>query len=383
MNFFIALTLLCIGLQLYHYVLYPLIISSIAAFMPRRDIRALNEARTVSLIICAYNEAGMIREKLANCAALAPPPKEIIVICDGSTDGTEQVAKTYPVGRANIRFLFQAERRGKSAAMNRAAAEASGDILLFSDANAMYSPNTIVAIERGFADPSVAVVSGAKHTRGADGVGTGDGLYWRYETFIRRCETRIGSTVASVGEIVAIRRDDWRPIPAGTINDDAWLTLSNLARGRRVAFASDAHSYEDASANHQLESQRRRRMNAGRLRLIARVENWPWRHPWPLFAFVSHKVLRLFLPVFMFIGFAANLAVVLQEASPQFMDYLFALQLCGAALILVGGLAARQSWRLRLPLVAYHVFRGNIAALFAMWDILRGKSHVIWEKPAR
>lgn len=383
MPYLIIIAVICVFVQLYHYILYPLIVGALAVLMKRRESLALMEEGKLSLIICAYDEAGVISQKLLNSFALDPPPDEIIVICDGSTDGTEQVAKAQAANQRHVTVLYQPERQGKSAAMNRAAAKASGDLLLFSDANAMYASNAIGAIKRGFRDPSVAVVSGAKHTKGADGVGVGDGLYWRYEAFIRRCETRIGSTVASVGEIVAIRRKDWRPIPDGTVNDDAWLTLSALARGGRVIFAPEAHSYEPASADHNLESQRRRRMNAGRLHLIGRAENWPWRYPWPLFAFLSHKVLRLFLPIFMVAGFAANLAVVLHEAPPLFMQYLFAFQLAGAVLMVVGGVAAHRSWRLRLPLVAYHVYRGNIAALFAMWDILRGKSHAIWEKPAR
>ncbi|NUH65506.1 glycosyltransferase [Sulfitobacter sp. S0837] len=383
MTSLILITIICVFLQLYHYVFYPLIIAAFARFKKRRDSQTQIQEFSVSLIICAYDEAGIISQKLSNSIALDPPPDEIILICDGSTDGTEQVARALAARQDHITVLYRPERQGKSAAMNRAAAKASGDIMLFSDANAIYASNAVEAIRRGFSDPSVAVVSGAKHTKGADGVGVGDSLYWRYEAWIRRCETRIGSTVASVGEIIAVRRKDWRPIPGGTVNDDAWLTLSNLARGRRVVFAPEAHSYEPASADHDLETQRRRRMNAGRLRLIGRAENWPWRYPWPLFAFLSHKVLRLFLPIFMLLGFATNFAVVLQEAAPRIMEHLFALQLAGAALILVGGVAARRSWRLRLPLAAYHVYRGNIAALFAMWDILRGKSYAIWEKPAR
>ncbi|AXI47276.1 hypothetical protein C1J03_15420 [Sulfitobacter sp. SK012] len=382
-----AVVLICLSLQFYHYVLYPLLLGIIWWLRRGRPAPAGNGPYRVSLIISAFNEERVIADKLRNCAQLVPAPVEVILVCDGSDDHTAEIARGLDLPGLTLHVMHRPERQGKSAAMNRAADCAIGDILLFSDANAFYLPETIGAITREFRDPSVAVVSGAKkileEPAKASSVGQADGLYWRYEAFIRKCESDLGTTVASVGEILSIRQEYWRPIPPGTVNDDAWMTLVSLAQGLNVRFAPDAISLEEASPDANFEATRRRRINSGRLKLLGTREVWPLRRPRVLLALLSHKVLRVLLPIPMIAGFVANLAVVMWPKASVLMDVTLLVQLAALGLGVAGHFFSISGRKARLPSLAYHVLRGNVSALLAMYDVMRGQSHTIWQKPPR
>lgn len=381
-------TILCIALQAYHYVLYPALLGILSTLRGRRRWKPSAEHLSASLIISAFNEGGLIAKKIENSLALDSPPLEILVVADGSDDGTEAIAARFADANERVRVLFDPARRGKAHAMNRGAEAARGEVLVFSDANAFYARGAISALLEGFSDPNVSVVSGSKTMRDSDDEPEGlltasDGLYWRYESFIRRKESELGSTVASVGEILAVRRADWQPIPAGTVNDDAWITMTNLARGRDVCYAPDAVSWERPSGSAAEERTRRRRINAGRIKLIMQPGVWPWRRPFVLLAFISHKVLRLALPFLMIGGGVANLLLVaLYEAHWIFVGTL-AMQVAGFLLAAAGYVADRTNRRWKLAHLAFHLVQANLTVLAGLADVLRGQQFAIWKKPAR
>lgn len=385
-NLLIAITFICIFLQVYHFVLYPALISVAARFASKPESTP-SDVQLVSLVISAFNERGIIEEKLANSAALSPLPCEIIVVADGSDDGTERVAEEFSTNKLPVRVIFDPVRRGKAAAMQRGFAASSGDVLLFSDANAMYSVDTIGAVIRAFDRERVAVVSGVKHVfapreRDGDGVAASDGLYWQLERTIRLNETRLGCTVAVVGELLAIRRRDWTGIPDGIVNDDSWLAMSAIARGRDVVCAPEAESWEASSTTGVDEIVRRRRINAGRLKLVFRREIWPLSRPWPLLAFVSHKVMRLFLPILFVFGLVGSAALALWVGSSIFC----ALAALHFAFLLLGsvGLFGRGSLKSWIgSQISAHILRSYWAAFLAFWDIMKGRDFVLWEKIAR
>lgn len=385
---FEIMTITFVGLQLYQYIVYPALVIVLARLRgPRAVPESLADHKT-SLIICAHNEAGVIRQKIENSLALDPLPDEIIIVDDGSADGTAEVASAVTDTAVPVRVLTGFPRGGKSAAMNRGAAAAAHEILVFSDATEMYDKGAIRHLLAEFSDPTVAVSSGAhrvKPPHGADAnlTGKSEGLYWRYEERIRKSESDLGATVAAHGGILAIRREDWRDLPAGTINDDAWLAMSSLARGRNVRYADKAVSWEEATASTKQEATRRRRISAGRLLLITRKDVWPWSRPWVLAAFVSHKVLRLALPLFLFLGAASNLMVVVLAPSAPLFVVLFIGHLLVFMLALAGYVAERFHRRWRLAHLAYHIVGGNIAGFQAYVDLLRRRSFLKWDKPSR
>lgn len=388
-EFLQTLTLLCLCMQLYHYVGYPLLLGLLARMKPRRPESGAIPSPSVSMVICAHNEAGVIAEKIANCRALIPAPDEIVIVDDGSTDGTAAVAAAAIGTDQRIRVVTKPDRGGKAAAMNYGASLTRGEILLFSDASEMYEHHAIRWLATEFADPSVAVVSGSHRVKPPmvteDGylVGATEGIYWRYEDFIRRKESALGATVASVGSMLAVRRSDWPGLPAGTVNDDAWLTMTALARGRNVRFAHRATGWEKANDHSRDEHVRRRRIAAGRVVLILKPEVWPLRRPAVLAAFLSHKVMRLALPLFMIGGGLANLGAVLLDPGNRLFAGLLILQLAVAALALLGRIGEARGRKWKLPHLAYHVVQSNMMVLLAILDVVAGKSFLKWDKPNR
>lgn len=389
MSFLLATLYGAVFLQIYHFLLYPAAVWMLSRLRPSRAAGARTEGFSVSVIICAFNERGIMGDKIRNTRALDPAPFEILVAADGSTDGTDLAAREAGAGDVPVRVLFEPARRGKSAAMNRGAARARGDILCFTDANAFLSPDALGHLVAPFADPSVAVASGAKHVTddeaaGPVGLAHADGLYWKYESLIRESESRLGATVASVGELIAVRRRDWTAIPDGVVNDDAWITMHALARGRNARYARRAESRETASADSAAEAARRRRINAGRVTLLMRRDVWPLRRPFVLLAFLSHKVLRLALPFLFAIGLLASLLLVAMGAGLASMPgLLLAAHLLVLALATVGA-GGKDGGKLRkLAAIAHHVLSSYLAAAFGVWDALAGRKHVLWEKADR
>lgn len=384
-----TLALFCIGMQAYQYVGYPALLALLVRLRGRRRPAGGGPLPSSTLLICAYNEAGVIAAKLENSLALDPAPDEIIVVDDGSSDGTAEIARRYEGRAVPVRVLTGLPRGGKAEAMNRGVKEARGDVIVFSDASEIYDRAALRHLLTELSDPSVAVVSGSHRIKApVDGnasslSGNSEGLYWRYEEAIRRNESDLGSTVASVGSMLALRREEWRPLPPGTVNDDAYITMTVLARGHNVRFAPLAVSWEEATESSGDEARRRKRISAGRMKLITRREVWPLRRPWVLAAFLSHKVLRLGLPILMVVGGVANLAAVVLDPSRVLLVFTLAAQVLGLGLALVGCWADRSGRRLRLPHLAWHILRANLAGLEAYRDLLGGRSFVKWDKPSR
>jgi cellulose synthase/poly-beta-1,6-N-acetylglucosamine synthase-like glycosyltransferase len=262
------------------------------------------------MIIAAYNEELVIAERIRNAFSLDYPRDllEIIVAADGSSDRTVEIAGQFsPQG---VKVLHQRERRGKTAALNRAVTQARGDILLFVDANTTNSPQALRALVRHFHDPEVGGVSGRKAIRPGPGrfAARGEGLFWRYESRLKKLESDIGSIVTADGEMFAVRRDLFRPIPGDIIHDDMALTLDLIRQGYRVLYEPEAISFEEASKRVVDEFYIKTRMAAGGFQIL-----WKFRGlflpPRSGFAilFLSHKGLRWLSPLWMTLVFASNL----------------------------------------------------------------------------
>src|SRR5206468_6296534 len=238
----------------------------------------------VTLIVVAHNEEARIGARLQNILALDYPRDrlELVVASDGSTDGTVAAACRYAPEGISVRAF--AARRGKSAVLNDVVPTATGEIVVMADARQQFERGALRALVDDFADPAVGAVSGElmiAAKREGDGVGQGVGFYWRYEKFIRRNESRAGSTIGATGAIYAIRRALFEPIPDDTILDDVVIPLHVVKRGYRVLFESGARAFDEASARSRQEFVRKVRTIAGTFQLFAR-ETWlfdPRRNP--------------------------------------------------------------------------------------------------------
>ncbi len=337
---------------------------------------------TVSLIVAAYNEQDVIAAKIENSIDLDYPRDrfEIIVVSDGSDDGTQAIALAF--AEQGVVALHDARRGGKSAAINRAAARARGDILLLSDANNDYGADAVRFMVRHFFDPVVGAVTGAKHVY-ADREresSRGDSAYWRYESAIKHAESRLGSITGGDGEIFAVRKSLFEPIDPGLINDDAAITFSLVKRGYRVLYEPAARSFEKASRDLRDDYQVKARMAAGGFQILAREWRFllPPRHRFAL-CFLLHKALRWFAPIFLLAMLMASLVL----AAEALYLMLFLLQI---AFYAVSGLGWILRKRVELPLPVYlpmYFTAMNLAMLTGFVRYLSGGQRVQWKKAER
>jgi poly-beta-1,6-N-acetyl-D-glucosamine synthase len=370
---------ICVTLLAYHYVGFPLLVWLVARLRPR-PVHAAPVTPTVSMIIAAYNEEAVIRQKCENTLQLDYPRDrlEVIVAADGSNDRTMDIVKQY--AERGIAVQHAPERTGKTAAINRAAQRATGEILFFSDANTVYDPQTLRTMMRSFADPSVGAVSGRKVIleHGQRDASRGETAFWGYEIFLKTGESLAGSIATADGEIFAVRRDAFQPIPAGVVHDDMYLTLRIVEQGRRVVLERDAVSAEYASKTLKDEFHLKVRYASAGYQIVQMFRHMliPPRS-WFAVQFLSHKVLRWMAWALLIVTFATSAFL-----PGPFYRTVFLLQGAFYAIALLGWAAIG---RLNLGLLYFPLYfaMGNTAGAygFARW-LTRGQS-TQWRRAER
>jgi cellulose synthase/poly-beta-1,6-N-acetylglucosamine synthase-like glycosyltransferase len=371
-----------LGIVSYHYALYPLIVLALARWrrMPPEPAPLAGAPPNLSLVIAAFNEEAVIGAKLSNALGLNYPDGryEIIIVCDGSTDRTATIVSRCSDPR--VKCLHEPARRGKASALNRGVAAASGDIVVLSDANNLYSKDALLQLAAVLADPAVGGVSGAKHivANSQRAASAGDGLYWRYESMIKQAESRLGGTVTADGEIFALWRRLYAPIPPAVVNDDMFLTLRLVEQGYRIAYHPLAVSTEEASITIADDFNVKVRMIVGGFQSLT----MDWRamtcSGWFAVKMISHKVLRWIMPWILLMLFASCLFSLGAPA----MRVLLALQLSGYAAAALGyGLRSRPGGRCFY--VPYYFCVMNLAAAFGLVRFLSGSQSILWTKARR
>lgn len=370
-----------LALVMYVFAGYPALIALLARVRPRPVHRDPGHRPTVSLMVVAYNEAPVIEQKLANCAQLDYPPDrlELIVIADGSDDGSPDRLRDRP----GVRLLFEPERRGKLMAMNRAARHATHEILVFSDANNLYSRDALLELVAPFADPTVGVVTGRKTI--ADDTGRAldesEGLYWRYESQIKAWENGTGSVTGVNGEILAFRRAAYPELSAGTLNDDFVQAMTAAANGWRVAYAPGAISLERASATIEDEALRRARLVTGRLQALSQIlgplASRDRRLAWQV---VSHKGMRPLVPALLLVAILSSASL---GRGNRWGRMLVAGQAAFAGAALAGWRGERTGRRHRLTHLPYYFVRMNVATVRGVRDFAAGRREAVWQRVER
>src|SRR5919112_94757 len=277
----------------YTYVGYPALVGLAARW---RNAAAgprdgdVGDLPRVTVLVAALNEEDVIAHKVEDLRRQDYPADlvEVVVVADGSTDRTAELARSF-----GARVLHDPVARGKSSAVNRGIAAAGGELVVMTDANCALSPQALRAVVACFADPSLAVVGGAKVVQGPGARGAGEGLYWRLETRVKAAEAALGALMGAPREVCAVRRSTFRPIPSGVLNDDYHLACDALARGYGVGFAPSARAVETVSPSVSDEFERRSRIAAGTWQTTLRhLQLGDPRRGWVAVAFVSHRVLR-------------------------------------------------------------------------------------------
>lgn len=385
---------LSVGIIFYTYLGYPVLIALLAKLRPEQAYSGGNEP-SITLLIAAYNEEACIEARLFNALSMEYPKDkiQILVAADGSDDRTTEIVSRFK--QKGVELSYQPERRGKSAAIDRAMSMVTGEIVVFSDANNMYAPMTLRNLVLPFGDPKVGVVSGAKHILKEGGaLGVSEGLYWKYESFIKRQESRLSSCIGVSGEIFAIRRSCYLPTSNSIINDDTNISMNILNRGFSIVYAPEAVSYENVSLTAQDEITRRTKISAGRYQAISKSYKVnPFIHPILFWQIFSHKILRLVIPFAMIAAFLANFVSLFAHSeikSTSIFDLLwpknwlfFIGQLLFYLVAMFGNLIMPKGKLGKILYLPTFLLNSNIASFKGFLQFFTKKENELWKRVPR
>lgn len=372
-------------LLFYTYIGYGLFLLLFNAVFKKKTATDETFLPAVTVVVPAYNEEAVIRQKIENTLALDYPAERIffLFITDGSSDRTAQIVNAYP----QLNLLHQAGRQGKSAALNRAMQNVQTPVVVFSDANTMVHPLSVRKLVRHYADERVGGVSGEKRIapEAASAVGVGERLYWQYESLLKRANSDFYTIVGAAGELFSVRTKLFKPLNENIILDDFALSASVCLQGYRFLYEPQAYGVESASVTLHEERKRKVRISAGCYQALAALPSLlnPFNRFRLAFQYVSHRVLRwavcpLALPAL----FVSNAAWLLETAGStaafffwsQCVFYLFAL--AGV------GLLSKKTAPKTVLIPSYFLFM--VLAQYAGFYRYAGRRQtVFWEKAQR
>jgi cellulose synthase/poly-beta-1,6-N-acetylglucosamine synthase-like glycosyltransferase len=364
------------ALLIYVYAGYPLLLALIRALVGTRRIAIADHTPPLTLVISAYNEAEIIGEKIRNSLSLDYPQDrlEVLVVSDCSSDGTDEIVSAITDPR--VRLLRMADRGGKTLGLNAAAREARGEIIVFSDANAMYLPNALRMLARNFADARIgAVIGESTYSEAVGGADADESLYWRYEVMIKRLESALGSTVGGDGAIYAIRKALYRPMRADALSDFV-NPLQIVQAGERCIYEPEARSVEKAAGDFDREFRRKVRIvnRAWRAMMSLKTLLNPFRFGFFSFEIFSHKLLRWLVPLFLVVCLVSN-ALLLTSGPIYIAACIAQLALYGCALL---GHLFRKRDLPRLIAIPYYFVMVNLASARGIIEAYRGKTYTTW-----
>jgi poly-beta-1,6-N-acetyl-D-glucosamine synthase len=383
-----ALEIVCwtsFALAGWHFVGYPVTLMLLAALRRAPVATSAAGGERVALVIAAFNEERVIAAKIENALSLDHDPGkyQVVVVADGSSDRTAEVVRGFNDPR--VVCLHEPSRRGKSHALNRAVAATEADVLVLSDANNFYSHDALRVLVARLREPGVGGATGAKkifesRERAASG---GDGLYWRYESKVKLAESRLGGTVTADGEIFALRRADYHPIPPHVINDDMYLTFRLVEAGKRVVYEPAAEAVEEASLTIREDFNTKVRMIAGGMQSLRTEWRTVFGAGWFSLKFASHKLLRWLMPVVLLTLLVSSGLLATRSGSQTLYGALFFAQVAFYLLAALGWLLNSRNTRPTFAYVPFYFVAMNFAAAGGLWRYLRGRHSVLWSKAAR
>jgi cellulose synthase/poly-beta-1,6-N-acetylglucosamine synthase-like glycosyltransferase len=364
-------------LLFYVYAGYPLLLAVFAMFVRRRRPEP-GYAPQISVLIAAYNEEAAIERKIRQTLELEYPADkmEVLVLSDCSTDRTDEIVKAFPDRR--VRLVRMAERGGKTHAQNEGIKQARGEVIIFSDATAIYHRKALAYLACNYQDPRVGAVSGRYQYFDPEGdspTGLGSMAFWNYENMIKKLQSRIRTITGCCGCIYSVRKAAYTELAADVISDLV-QPLQAIKKGYRVVFEDRALAYEETTQSAAEEFTMRVRVVTRAMRGLLSVADLlkPWKFFWTAFQLWSHKILRWMVPLFLLALLAANLFLL----DSPFYRFTLAGQLLFYAAAIVNMLAPlHRKWKpLGIPLFFCTL---NAAALVSMVEICRGRKYVTWQ----
>jgi cellulose synthase/poly-beta-1,6-N-acetylglucosamine synthase-like glycosyltransferase len=330
----------------------------------------------VSVVIACHNEARNIEARLRNLLECDYPQEqlEIILISDGSTDLTAEVARRFAPARLRV-FAYE-RQMGKAIALNVGVELATGEVIVFADARQRFEAQAIRELVANFADPAVGAVSGELLLDGGAGVGESVGLYWKYEKWIRKNESRFDSVIGATGAIYSIRKSLWQPLPSMTILDDVYTPMQIAMTGHRVVFEDRARAYDKAANSARREFARKVRTLTGNYQLCQLMPRLLVPTSALLLQFYSHKLMRLAAPICFLLLFGINVAIITSQGATLFYSAALAAQLIFYACVAAGAVLLKRQHKVRLLNFAYVFSVMNAAALVGLIYFIVGKRDV-------
>ena len=384
----------CIALVFYTYIGYGLLLYIILKVKrllfgkPLEPALPLNDdlLPEVTLMICAYNEEAVIKEKMENIRQLNYPGEKLCVmwVTDGSDDHSNDLLRQYP----EVKLVFTPERKGKAAAMQHGLKENEAEIVVFTDANTMLNSDAIREIVRQMKKENVSCVSGEKRVAArheGQVAAEGEGLYWKYESTLKRWDSELYSAMGAAGELFAVRMSHYVEAPQNALLDDFMMSMLIVKNGHRIAYTSEAYAMEYGSANMEEESKRKRRIAAGGLQSIWWLRSLmnPFRYPKVAFQFVSHRVLRWSIaPIALLALIPLNASLVMMKAGALY-TLIWGLQLLFYAMAFAGYLMAGRQRKSKLLYVAYYFVFMNINVFRGFAYLRTHNANGAWEKAKR
>ena len=340
----------------------------------------------VAFMVCAYNEQDVVEMKMQNIHDFDYPKEKLHVIwvTDGSTDDTNERLKAYP----DVEVVFSPERRGKTAALNHGISQVKSEITVMTDANTLVNREAIREIVRCMQDPQVACVAGEKRVMSrheGEIAAEGEGLYWKYESALKRLDSELYSAMGAAGELNAIRTKLYEPMPEAALLDDFVMSMKLVEQGYKIAYTSKAYAMEYGSANLEEESKRKRRIAAGGLQSSWWLRSMmnPFKNPIVAFQFVSHRVLRWSItPIALMVLIPLNVALVMMKGGTVY-TIIWILQILFYLAALGGYLLEQHGRKNKLLYVPYYFLFMNINVFRGMHYLKTHQGGGTWEKAKR
>ena len=340
----------------------------------------------VAFMVCAYNEQDVVEMKMQNIHELDYPKDKLHVVwvTDGSSDNTNEYLKAYP----EVEVIYSPERRGKTAALNHGLSMVTSDITVMTDANTMVNREAIREIVRCMQDPKVACVAGEKRVMSrheGEIAAEGEGLYWKYESALKRLDSELYSAMGAAGELNAIRTHLYERMPETALLDDFIMSMRMVEQGYKIAYTSEAYAMEYGSANLEEESKRKRRIAAGGLQSSWWLRSMmnPFKNFMVAFQFVSHRVLRWSItPIALMALIPLNVALVMMKAGTVY-TIIWILQILFYLTAFSGYLLEQHGHKNKLLYVPYYFLFMNINVFRGMHYLKTHQGGGTWEKAKR
>ena len=380
-----------LAILFYCYIGYGVLVFLVTSLkklvQPPKQKKIPEDLLPVTLIVTAYNEGKVLEQKIHNTFSIDYPKDklQLIFITDGSTDESEKIVRQY----ASIISLHQHERKGKYAAIKRAMKQVETPVVVFSDANTILNPACIKKIAAHYVSERTGGVAGEKkivRNKAISAVGEAEGLYWQYESFMKKLDAGLNTVTGAAGELFSIRTALFKELDDELILDDFVISMQICMEGYKIEYEPEAFATELPSASLAEEEKRKVRISAGAYQSVGYLKNCLNIFKYPLlgFQYISRRLLRwIFCPVMLMILLISNIFIITYQSPVEFYNWMLYSQILFYALALAGWVFVRSGKRAGVFTIPFYFVFMNYCLVKGFVKFAKGKQSVLWEKSLR